>query len=309
MSELLREYGVIAVLMVVALSGYFLIGDRRGELMDYTLDMVGSRLIELADGEEEKDRIANQFARFSERVQRDEVSPQMVEIVAANVLNLRARGAVITPEEAELMLFPEAEEGLPQPADTAYAHALYMWSNTDGPEASGDFDIREFNDRLTSLFELADAVDVRGDSAAFQVRFGMDDSGVHVVLDPRLTSGNQPALPADLQKKAWVKWQDNLAEQQARTDALIERQASRLADLETTFVIRHESREAKEVEQWSRIQNLARLGATTNLDTVRLNREINALMKRFSVEIDSIDGRTYRMDIAIDSLGTAVFDN
>ncbi len=293
MPAFLREYGVIMVLMIVALGGYFLVGDRRGEIMDYTLDMLGTRLVDLASGDEEKDQIARQFAEFSDRVERQEVSPEAIESIAANVLNLRARGAVITPEEAELMLAPEPVRPLPEPgapvapsAPTAYAYSVNS--------ASGEVtkvDLQNLGQKMTYMFELADAVHSEDHADTPSIHFTRDEHGIHVVVDPSMTnmfeSEGMRALTTEMRDKDWIRWEDNLAEQQKRNEKLFQNQAMRLAQLDSAQVFRFEDDQLRRVDAIKRIQKLAMMGATTDLDTLVLKRDFESLMEGFEISIDS----------------------
>lgn len=282
-----KEYGVIVVLTAVALTGYFLIGDRRGELMEQALDVLGTRLVELAAQEDDRDDIARQFALFQEKVERDEISPDMVETVAANVLNLRVRGAVITPEEAELMLFSEPADRLPSPTDPVGKPVYSTGSPPDKPSSLNDLD-----ERLKVMFQLADAVQVQGDSASYLLHFAQDQHGVHLVLDPamasKLESGQIKTFYQDLERKEWVKWQDNLAKDQARSEARMKEQAARLARAETAIAGVPTAPEVRTLERWASAQKLALLGATASLDTTLINQEISLLLSQLGVALDSL---------------------
>lgn len=292
MGTFVKEYGLIAVLIVVALSGYFLIGDRRGDIMDYTLDMVGTRLIELAQGEDEKEEIARQFAAFSERVERDEVSPEMIETVAANVLNLRARGAVITPKEAELMLYQEPGGVLPTPSDSGlYGRPAVAYSIPKPPKTTVKVDKDELGDRITYMFELADAVGESQLSGESRLQFARDEHGVHVIIDPSMESFFESAsvshLKFDFDEADWVRWEEDLAEQQERHARRLERQAKRMEALEMSQTTRVEEAEAIRFDALKRLQKLAMMGATTDLDTLILYQEVDNLLEGLNFEIQT----------------------
>ncbi|MGB1049425.1 MAG: hypothetical protein ACPG3U_07055 [Rhodothermales bacterium] len=291
MGTFVKEYGLIAILTAVALSGYFLIGDRRGDIMDYTLDMIGTRLVELAQGENEKEEIARQFAAFSDRVERNEIAPEAIESVAANVLNLRARGAAITPDEAALMLYPEPPTSLPSPADS-----LITQSSTYGyPFATSPtkrVDVSELGDRITHMFEIADAVGRHSDAGESHVRFARDEHGVHVVLDPKVEvffeTSSAEDLYAEVSEKEWVRWEANLAEQQERQTRRLERQAERLAALEAIQTGPLDESEARKLDALKRVQNLALMGATTDLDTLVFHQEVESLIEGLTFEIQTM---------------------
>lgn len=293
MGTFVKEYGLIAVLIAVALSGYFLVGDRRGDIMDYTLDMIGTRLVDLAQGEDEKQEIARQFAAFSERVERDEVAPEVIESVAANVLNLRARGAMITPEEAELMLYPESPAVLPSPADSVSGvQPAFAYTVASKPGTPVRVHMEELGERITYMFEMADAIGSQADSNRTHIHFARDEHGVHVILDPSIeplfestVAGN---LYADMSEKEWVRWEANFAEQQERNAKRLEAQAEKLAALENAQKDAWEASQARRIDALKRVQKLAMMGATTDLDTLVLNQEVESLLQGLSFEIESM---------------------
>ena len=292
MGTFVKEYGLIAVLTAVALSGYFLIGDRRGDIMEYTLDLMGTRLMELAQGDDEKQEIARQFAAFSERVERDEVAPEVIESVAANVLNLRARGAVITPEEAELMLYPEAVSTLPIPADSSATVPAPPAYSIASAGSAVHVDMKELGDRITYMFEFADAVGQHDDSGRTHVRFARDTDGIHVIMDPRVESFFETSSAGDLysemSEKEWVRWEVNLAEQQERDAKRLERQAERITVLENSQKSVLEVSQVQRLEALKRVQKLAMMGATTDLDTLVLYQEMESLLEGLTFELQTI---------------------
>ncbi len=270
--------------MVVALSGYFLIGDRRGDIMDYTLDMLGTRLIELAASDGEKDEIARQFAEFSGRIERDEVSPEVVETVAANVLNLKARGAVVTPEDVELMLFQEPGSALPYPSDSVSGIKPYVIA---APATAGaSFEMRELPERLATMFEIADAARDRGDASRPPVRFSRDESGVHVIIDSDVAE-TIAIDTREFEGRGWIRWQDDLSEREARRAAAFREQANRLAEAESARAAGFERQYMDRLQTVKRIQKLAELGATTDLDTLGLYRELDLLFRDIEVDIQA----------------------
>lgn len=304
MLDFWKEYGVIAVLIAVSLGGYFLIGDRREELMDQALDMLGSRLVELSAREDDRDDIARQFALFQEKVEREEISPEMVEAVAANVLNLRVRGAVITPEEAGLMLFSEPQDQLPSPVDPV-TKPVYAVTKAPAKPAS----VKDLDERLKVMFELADAVQVEGDSASYHFHFAQDEHGIHVVLDPtvatKLESSAAQSFYKDLERKEWIKWQNNLARDQARAESRMKEQAARLARAEAAISVSTAAPEIASLERWSSAQKLAMLGATASMDTTLLFNEIGAILGQIAVELDSLDNSSFRVIIQQDGVKSA----
>ena len=315
MPTFVREYGLIVALIAVALTGYFLMGDRREDILDYTLDMIGTRLVALAAGDEDREEIEQQFARFAERVQREELPPESIETVAANVLNLRARGAVITPEDAELMLFSEPSDALPSPVSDEQLKGFYTYSvsTDDKPAKPGKRDPKELNERLEVMFAFAEAVEMQADSSDVFIRFEHGEDGVHVLLDegmaPTFAGSGLENVTATLQEKAWVKWEQNLAESRARLESDISRTEVDLQTIERAIEVSARQTEKEQLARWNRAQKLAKLGATTGLDTVRLNREIRSLVHQLTLELDSLGPHQFRIAVMADSGAVHVGNN
>ncbi|MDA0379329.1 MAG: hypothetical protein O2899_07540, partial [Bacteroidetes bacterium] len=154
-------------------------------------------------------------------------------------------------------------------------------------------------ERLKVMFELADAVQIQGDSASYHFHFSQDEHGIHVVLDPamaaRLESGSAQSLYRNLERREWIKWQDNLARDQARSEERMKAQAARLARIESALSAGADVPGVRAVDRWASAQKLAMLGATVNMDTTLLNREIGTLLKQLTLELDSLQGSSVRV--------------
>ena len=88
-----------------------------------------------------------------------------------------------------------------------------------------------------------------------------------------------------------MKWQDNLAEQQEREARLLERQAQRLARLDSAHAVRVAATDLRQLDVVKRIQKLAMMGATTDLDTLVFKQEMEELMQGFELQFEtSFDG-------------------
>ena len=104
MKKLLREYGLILILILVGIVGYLALRGNEQDILAHSLDGIRNRLVAMVDDVANREAIAAHFDRFKDKVLAKEVSTEDVEHVAANVLNLSNSGSSITPEQAELML-------------------------------------------------------------------------------------------------------------------------------------------------------------------------------------------------------------
>lgn len=285
-----------------------MIGDRREEIIDYTLDMLGNRLVQLASDDASKDEIAASFARFSERVDRNEVSPEEIETIAANVLNLSARGALITPEDAQLMLL-ENGESLPNPAteeaspsgpskpDNETAKHVYQITTSSGTERP--LNMKVFTSQLETMFKVADAARAQSDSMASHVHFTVGEQGVHVVMDSKagdwVSRPEVVALTGELTDKQLVKWNETLARQQAERNKWLAEQAVRISRMEEALATgqTESNREMTGVDESrllraKQIQRLGSMGAIVRLDTTELKLELERVMEDLVLEFGDV---------------------
>ena len=117
MKAILREYGLIAILIIVSVSGYLAFTEHKEELIAFSLDTVGSHLSEMVDDPVARDRLAVAFSTFRERVGNQEVPPEEVEFVTASLLNLTTSGERLGADDVDMVMHlwePPAVE-LPKP--------------------------------------------------------------------------------------------------------------------------------------------------------------------------------------------------
>lgn len=117
MKAILREYGLIAILIVISVSGYLAFNEHREELIAFSLDTVGSHLADMVDDPVARERLAVAFGTFRERVANREVAPEEVEFVTASLLNLTTSGERLGADDVDMVMHlwePPAVE-LPKP--------------------------------------------------------------------------------------------------------------------------------------------------------------------------------------------------
>ncbi len=76
MTSSLREYGLIALLIAVSVGGYLLFERNKEDLLSFSLDAIGTKLVNLVDDETAKIRIAEAFKRFQQQVRDNELRPR-----------------------------------------------------------------------------------------------------------------------------------------------------------------------------------------------------------------------------------------
>jgi len=103
MKSLFREYGFLALLVGMGIGVYFLYARSGGGLLESSLDSIALRLQDMVERPEDKAYVADVFESFRQKVRTHEVSPEQLERVAANVLNMSRSGSQLTPEEAKIL--------------------------------------------------------------------------------------------------------------------------------------------------------------------------------------------------------------
>lgn len=210
MREALREYGPITALIVVAMVGYALYSINKDDIFNYSLDLIGERMMEMVSDPEHRASIAGMFGQFKERALANEISHEQVELMAANVLNLSQSRVKLTPEQAELVLNMAYVE-----PDTTLAALLLadslpplpvpdqvrLRTRPPGPPPAprpGDRDREALGRRLQSLIafdaavkELANAATVDAEALAEHMQYA-SDKGLHVVLDEEMKKAMPP---------------------------------------------------------------------------------------------------------------------
>ena len=251
MSKLFREYGLIIILILVGMVGYLTLrGNEQDSLADlaHSLDGIRNRLVAMVDDVASREAIAAHFDRFKGKVLGQEVSPEEVESMAANVLNLSNSGSTITPEEAELMLnmvssepevtllpTPEAPEpGVPDPTPLVPA-PLAPPTSLASPEPMAlptPRDLSDLGERLETMLtfnvEIEKVMDEHRDhreEMARHIRYRVEE-GLHVDLDMAMTDEMKQRIGREAErleaKRMRVVWKQNMAE-----ESRIERERAR----------------------------------------------------------------------------------
>jgi hypothetical protein len=117
MKTLFREYAIIGIVIVAGMAAYVAYHYNRQDILEYGLDVIGERLVEMVDSEESKQAIRERFSEFRQSVLDRQVPADRVETLAANVLNMSNAGTSLSREEADMVLgFAVEPSSLPLPA-------------------------------------------------------------------------------------------------------------------------------------------------------------------------------------------------
>jgi len=107
MAQFCKKVGFILLVLVISAGFYwFLFMDRaaKQDALTYTLDLLGTRFIELVSDKDGKKSVETLYRDFVEKAQHRQIPPENIEFITANILNLSNLGEPITTEKAEALL-------------------------------------------------------------------------------------------------------------------------------------------------------------------------------------------------------------
>ncbi len=99
-----QEYGLIVALAIVGVVSLIFYRSIDRFNLEQALDNIGAQLLNVVEDAAEKQNVRDLYAAFKQRVLNNEVSPEQVELLTMNVLNLSNSGETLTEEEAKAVL-------------------------------------------------------------------------------------------------------------------------------------------------------------------------------------------------------------
>jgi len=233
-SQFVRGYGLLILCSLGILGGLLLYQTYKTDVLEYSLDVVGDRLISLAPDGANREAVVAMYDAFKERVLAREVSPEQVEHVAANILNLNNSGASVTPEQAEAMLELPSLATAARDSTTMLVASHYEGDPTHYEQLGQrlksvvDFDIR--------IQDMIEADPARRTEIKKQMHYECDD-GIRVAMDTQVTrifpQGDFKVLEVELkqlEKEKRIVWKENLAEEMANVRRRVRRDLEAVAD-------------------------------------------------------------------------------
>lgn len=293
MMTFFKEYGLVLLLIIVGVGGFLLLGDEREDILASSLDALGQRLMDMVDDTDAKAKAAETFEDFKAKVASNEIAPEQLERIAANVLNLTSSGAKLSPEEADMVLDLSMEgeaSALPMPelVDTGGDEPAQMTPVAPEPTVMVHTWSREASDelgeRLATLVKLADKVKEMSVSAESNSDMAMSfqyvvDGGLKVVVDTVFShiwaASEMQALAQDMERARVVVWENNVHDARKRHVQSLRAQRERL---ENTRISSPELplREARKIMALERLNRLQEAGVVLQIDSTlyRLRMEM-----------------------------------
>ena len=309
MTKFFKEYGPVLLLIIVGVGGYLLLGDEREDILSSSLDALGLRLISMVDDTDGRAKTADTFEDFKAKVAANEIAPEQVERIAANVLNLTSSGAKLSQEEADLVLSLSIEGGvsaLPMPdlSDTGGEKPIEMTPIVAEPNVMVHTWSRESSDeigeRLATMVEFADKVKQMSASVGSDTDMAMSfqyvvDDGLKVVVDTLashfLEMSEIQALTHEMERDRVVIWEKNVRGARRKRNETFKMQRKRMEEARTSSGALSQSDERK-IVALERLNRLQEAGVILQIDStlyrLRMDLIINEALKAVESELEFI---------------------
>jgi len=293
MRNLWREYRLIAVLIVVAMASYVLYNRYRQDILAYSLNAIGDRLVAMVDGDAgARGVVTERYERFKQRILRREVAPEQVESMAANVLNLSNSGASLTQQEAEMVLEP-----IPHPNPPPESEPRLESSIVD-EQALHKTGLR-LGEMLVFNKEMTAAVSENPEARkklAENMRYHLD-GGIGITLDDdaqAMFSEREWAYMTKamkrLQERHRIRWDDRLAEsiRERRAHIRAERRALKSFDKTYGSIPDEAPATIDDTETENHNVVIRREVMTRALSSLKMLKELESMGYSSPVELDSV---------------------
>ena len=226
MGRFLRNVFVgIAVVAISAAIVFLLMRDQKAkeDVLHASLSLLGERLLAMVPAGEDKVALKERYEEFMQKADRQEVPPEKIELVAAEILNASTTEQTICPEDAELLLSFAVEEQAEakcegeelakakvclDKVDTETEAAPHLEEPSVPPAA--DFVVlgQRLQDMVNVSMELKKAV--QEDSLHRDLFVFHADSGLRLLADEKLRTRIELAKLrrkiGELEKKRMVMW-------------------------------------------------------------------------------------------------------
>lgn len=310
MKKFWKEYGLVGVLIVIAVGGYFLLGENREDILARSLDSIGERLMELVDDREAKAKTADAYANFKDRVAAKEVTPDQFERIAASVLNLSTSGAKLSSEEVEMVLslaiegevnvlpIPDApfETSEVTPVEPAPDVSTYTWTLATEEEVGARVSAMvAFSDKMKQMAVAAE----QADETNLHVQYVVND-GIQVVVDSVISiwqDNELQALTADLDREKRVIWNKDLADTQRKHFEQLKTQREKIAVTRGAGV-NLSPNEAGKIMVLERLNRLQEKGIILDIDSttfrIRMDIILQEVLRELEEEMEAVKKDTFR---------------
>lgn len=311
MENLLKKIGFVLLTLVLTIGIYWLVfvdKATRQDALEYSLNLLGKKLLAMVPDTADKQPVQMLYDQFVKQAKYQEISPERIERVAANIMNLSNIDTAITPQQAEAILRWSLAE--PLRATASDESTVVILDQPIAPEAivvvppppprPRPEELKKTGERIKALymFNLAmqkameDKQQRTGDRR-LHVMYHVDD-GLKIVIDPKFkfqfSSPENKQLHLTMQrleKEKQLIWQENWQQELERQKEQYQRHLEKLKELQ----------QLQQLDRFQQLESLKSLEALKNLDV---------LTSLPAILIDSahIGGQTHLDNLPDDSSAT-----
>lgn len=105
MRQVVRDIGIYVVLLLVVTGGIWFYNNYKEDVLSYSLNLLGDKLLSMVPNVQDRAAIETMYAKFTDQVREQQVPPEHIETIAANILNLSQNDAKLTPDQVESILY------------------------------------------------------------------------------------------------------------------------------------------------------------------------------------------------------------
>ena len=303
MSKPLKKYGLfLTVLIYISLVIFFLIRDHKKDfntVLSSSLDFIGSKLNAMVPDSQDKDSVSVAYANFKQQVLDKKVPPELVESVAANILNLSKSGATVSPSLVGNILASEvtvtvSSDSLGFFEDISNAPKVSVTS-----KAQVDVKIEELEAlgvRLSSIYNFEEIVNdaikdsSNNDRELFRHMRYDSKNGLKIVVDQKTKESLKWKNLAKLEKEMDDLQKENILVYKLNyIDELGEEKKRLEAELKIIIEARKNQRDKRKnvnrkIRTWESLKKLEIISITGAMDPDSLKK----IIKKFQAEADEI---------------------
>ena len=206
MGQKKRDYGLILSLgLIIAVGSYWLIKELPVDGIEYYVEFLGEKLVNLVPKEQEKQEVAQIYEDFKNKVREKKIKPENVEQIAAAIINLSNTNDTLSLAEAEKLMQMALIE-IPLPSDAPEI--------VDHPEPTPE-EWEDLNERLSTVYKLderlTDQEIISKKTPAIKYRV---DENLNIIIDSKVRPDleNEEVL-LRLEEDKRLIWMDNMEEE------------------------------------------------------------------------------------------------
>ncbi|MCA9732332.1 MAG: hypothetical protein H6696_11015 [Deferribacteres bacterium] len=315
MKKMLKDLLIYSVLFTVVVGGIWLIHGLEENSMQKAMQLMGERLVAMVAEPGEKDKIQTAFNQFMEKVFTNEVSPDQVEEVATNIINLSNKNAKLTTSQIETIL---SIPNLPQFTTTGinvgdsltitiadldsgkFTYSFVAPKSTLIGEKGGT-SVREvkpekwraIGDRIATVFHTNDKLQRLLQKPEGPVSETMPyvvennpEKGMQFIISNELTKGDKHTGIAKSFSKIDIPNKEDLIVWKPNFDSIMHEKKKRIADemtiLNEKLMQNKKDSLAAMSDEQTALKNLARL---KELEAMAFQIKIDSLMQRVEIEL------------------------